>query len=127
MSAPIDIVVAREAETWKIRYGSVELDCVTQADALAEAIALAHAFGKAGDFSTVRTGVMTNVYGPQGFIRAIPTAKWSPTILSKPKGLNHAMASATFGGQVATPEALDERSRTSRIAAAFELSRKGPT
>jgi hypothetical protein len=75
MTVPVDIAVAREAETWKIRYGAVELECATQAEALAEAIALARAFGKEGGFSTVRTGVMTSVYGPDGFIRAVPSLK----------------------------------------------------
>jgi hypothetical protein len=75
MAAPIDIAVVREAETWKIRYGSAVLDCATQGEALADAIALAHAFGKDGQFSTVRAGVMTSVYGPDGFIRAVPTPK----------------------------------------------------
>jgi hypothetical protein len=85
MTAPIDIAVVQEAPTWKIRYGSVELNYATQAEALADAIAIAHAFGKAGEFSTVRTGVMTSVYGPEGFIRAVPTLKQAvPAPQAKP-------------------------------------------
>ena len=118
MTVPVDIAVAREAETWKIRYGAVELECATQAEALAEAIALARAFGKEGGFSTVRTGVMTSVYGPDGFIRALPTVKL-------PKPAPSAATKEAFARQ-AVPKPLDERSRTSRIATAFEVIRNRP-
>jgi hypothetical protein len=82
MTNPIEITVVCEANTWKIRYGSVELDYSTQAEALADAIAIARAFSKAGEFSTVRFGVMTSVYGPDGFIRAVPSAKLPPPTAS---------------------------------------------
>ena len=128
MTAPIDIVVVREAETWWIRYGSVELDYATQADALADAIALARAFGKEGQYSSVRTGVMTSVYGPDGFIRAIPTAMLSRRANSpEPKELtNESAPKKTPARQSSPPKALDERSRTSRIATAFDVIRNRP-
>ena len=124
MTVPIDIAVAREAETWKIRYGSVELDCATQAEALAEAIALAHAFGKEGGFSTVRTGVMTSVYGPNGFIRAVASLRLerNPLIETVSRG----SVTEKMAAQHTTQKRLDERGRVQRIASAFEVNKKGP-
>jgi hypothetical protein len=120
MTVPVDIAVAREAETWKIRYGAVELECATQAEALAEAIALARAFGEEGGFSTVRTGVMTSVYGPDGFIRAVPSLKRpEPNALIETK-------EPSRGSVQSPPTRLEERGRVQRIASAFEVTQKGP-
>jgi hypothetical protein len=126
MTAPIDIAVVRESKAWKIRYGSVELDYATQAEALADAIAIARAFSKAGEFSTVRSGVMTSVYGPDGFIRAIPSAKvTTPSPSTEPREVGAQSPPKTLARQT-TPKALDERSRLSQIASAFEVIRNGP-
>jgi hypothetical protein len=112
---------SREAETWNIRYGAVELECAAQAEALAEAIALARAFGKEGGFSTVRTGVMTSVYGSDGFIRAVPSLKRpDANSLIETKGPVHGSVTET------PPARSEERGRVQRIASAFEVTRKGP-
>jgi hypothetical protein len=126
MTTPVEITVVREANTWKIRYGAVELDYETQAEALADAIAIARAFGKAGEFSTVRTGVMTSVYGPEGFIRAVPSGKLSsPAPSTEPKEVpGHGEPKNPFTRRT-TPKPMDESSRTSRIASAFDVIRNG--
>jgi hypothetical protein len=127
MTTPIDIVVVREAETWWIRYGSVELDYAVQAEALADAIAIAHAFGKEGQFTSVRSGVMTSVYGPDGFIRAVPTAKRSsPAPSTEPRKAPGDVKPKKSLTPRTTSRTMDERSRTSRIASAFEVIRSGP-
>jgi hypothetical protein len=127
MTAPIDIVVVRNAKTWWIRYGAVELDYATQAEALADAIAIARAFSKAGEFSTVRTGVMTSVYGPDGFIRAVPRAKLPPpTASTRPKEVGAGSAPKETPVSSRAPKVPDERERVSRIASAFEITRGGP-
>jgi hypothetical protein len=127
MTVPVDIAVAREAETWKIRYGAVELECASQAEALAEAIALARAFGKEGGFSTVRTGVMTSVYGPDGFIRAVPSLKRpEPRSLIETKDPSHGSVTERIFPQQAIPTRSEGRGRVQRIASAFEVTRKGP-
>jgi len=127
MTAPIEITVVREAKSWKIRYGSVALDYATQAEALADAIAIARAYGKAGDFSTVRTGVMTSVYGPDGFIRAVATLKQAaPAPQAEPSQASRpSLPDKTFRPAM-PPRRRDERGRISQIASAFEVSRKNP-
>jgi len=127
MTTPIEIAVVREAKSWKIRYGSVELDYASQAEALADAIAIARAFGKAGEFSTVRTGVMTSVYGPDGFIRAVPSAKLStPSTSIDVKEIRVDNAPKKTLARQTTPKVSEERERVSRIASAFEVIRSGP-
>jgi hypothetical protein len=128
MTVPVDIAVAREAETWKIRYGAVELECATQVEALAEAIALAHAFGKEGEFSIVRAGVMTSTYGPDGFIRAVPSPKRpepKPNSPMETKEPSRGSVTERIFPQQSPPTRLEERGRVQRIASAFEVTRKG--
>lgn len=125
MTAPIEITVVREGKTWKIRYGAVEVDHTTQADAVADAIALAHALGKDGLFSSVRMGVMTSVYGPDGFIRAVPSAKLPPQATStRQKEVSAGSAPTKTPVASTTPRAPDGRERVSRIASAFETTRE---
>jgi hypothetical protein len=125
MTSPIEIIVVREAKSWKIRYGSVELDYATQEEALGDAIAIARAFGKAGEFSTVRTGVMTSVYGPDGFIRAVSNASLTPANSMEPKELTPDNAPKKTLARQAPPKVSDETTRASRIALAFEVIRNG--
>ena len=128
MIASVDIAVVRDAATWKIKYGAVVLDYATQAEALGEAIALAHAFGREGQFSTVRSGVMTSVYGPNGFIRAVPTPKRSepaaPLIEPKERRSRENPPEKLFAPHTA-PKSFDEKGRVQRIASAFEVKRGG--
>jgi hypothetical protein len=127
MTTPIEITVVCEANTWKIRYGSVELDYSTQAEALADAIAIARAFGKAGEFSAVRSGVMTTVYGPDGFIRAVPSAKLPPpTASTRSKEVGAGSAPKKTPASLRASKVPDERERVSRIASAFDITRGGP-
>ena len=125
MTTPIEITVVREAKSWKIRYGAVELDYATQAEALADAIALAHAFGREGQFSTVRSGVMTSVYGPNGFIRAVPSARQAKSeSASDPRELARESAPRKMIAP-RPPKTLDEKGRVLSIASTFEVARNG--
>ena len=133
MTAPLDISVVRVADTWRVRYGSVELDYPSHAEAIVDAIALARDFGSDGRCCNVRMGVMTSCYGPSGFIRAFPSKS------RKPERANGALTTPVLPEpEEAAPVALSQElprrenpdltkvekgGRVQRIASAFEMNR----
>ena len=139
MTEPVDIIVVREVDTWKVRYGSVELVYFSHAEAIGDAIALARDFGNDGRFSTVRMGVMTSCYGPSGFIRAFPNKKLGSVTLTPTGDLTTPVLEPLAergetiqlkpSGKVPREEEttrpnVDKGGRVLRIASAFEISRQ---
>jgi hypothetical protein len=74
---PIQIRVLREAGAWKVKYEDVVLDYESHDRALAAGIALARTFGREGRSSAVVMGMITTLYGPDGFIQTVPNRKKS--------------------------------------------------
>src|SRR5690349_19202021 len=74
---PVQIRVLREAGVWRVRYEDVVLDYESHDRALAASVALARTLGREGRSSAVVMGMITTLYGPDGFIQTVPNRKKS--------------------------------------------------